>query len=72
MGSNYNIGWVDNDTPRRASSCQKTLRLYAAALKSKGRLIRCTVAALTPNRLAILRTKVGPILAGPGLREARS
>jgi hypothetical protein len=37
--------------------CTMTSTFYAAALApAKGRLSRCTVAALTPNGLAILRT----------------
>src|ERR1700730_16693199 len=68
--------------PRRAGRTSRpaqillpvpTLCSYCnAPAPSKVRLIRCTVAALTLNRLATLRAKVGPILAGPGLREAGS
>src|SRR6202051_3590776 len=60
--------WASGITP--GASAVRRLQLfplaspYAAALtSSKGRLTRCTVAALTPDRLATFRTKVGPILA---------
>ena len=69
MGSNYDIGWVDNDALPRASFSRKTLRLYTAPLRpAKGRAYERRIRLALFGSMAYLRRRALRQLVGRATR----